>query len=79
MTFIQPEAHGLAKLNTKPVAYTGVVLVALGTFGPLAFGHASSEVHEAVSTFCKFIVGIGTAGAYVGRPNVVKSNAPANK
>lgn len=76
--FIQKQAHGLAKLNTKPVAYTGVIIVAIGTFLPLAFIHSPTEVHNAVNTFGKFLIGIGTYGAYVGRPNVVKSDAPAN-
>ena len=77
---IQPQAKGsaFAALNTKPIAISGIVLAAIGLFGPYAFPHASPELHDTLTTFGHVLVSFGTAGAFFGRPSTVESNAPAN-
>jgi hypothetical protein len=77
---VQPEAKGsvLALLNTKPIAISGVVLAAIGLFGPYLFRNASPELHDTLKAFGDILVSFGTAGAFFGLPPSVKSNAPAN-
>ncbi|GAC1422378.1 MAG: hypothetical protein NVSMB64_30830 [Candidatus Velthaea sp.] len=70
----------LALLNTKPVGYIGIALIAAGLVGPPALGLVvhDRDLLESLAMLGRLLVAVGGGGAYFGRPQTVLSNAPAN-
>lgn len=66
----------LVSLNTHAVGWTGVVLVFVGTFGPLAVRHwfpGEPSLGDAAEQFCKFLITVGAGAAFIGRaPQIPK-------